>query len=159
MKEELLKQVTNEEYLRLETPKHIVSPTGCVHIANFMSVNGESQQEYTTLCGHVDPNKRIGDNYWHNWPVTEKEATCKRCISASPKVEHRLKSLTIRASDLETDFWQLAKKCEFYYLEDMENAQIFHDLPWKLCSHRRRLGTKKNPRKCNLLDCPLKYEK
>lgn len=138
------------------TPIKVVSPTGCVHIAR-----GQNNEDYLTLCNQVTScpeYSAFGFTAWHNWPLTGKDITCRRCLAKSESSEHRLKELAIKASDLETDFGQLAKKCKFFYLEDKENAQIFHDFQLKYCSHRHRLGTKKNPRQCNLLDCPLKHK-
>jgi hypothetical protein len=133
-------------------PIKIISPTGCVHIAD-----GQHGKEYTTLCNHVDSDRNPVDGRWHEWPLTNKQVSCRRCLAKSDSPAHRLKELAIKASDLESDFNQLAKKCEFFFLEDKENADIFHDFQLKFCSHRHRLGTKKNPKRCNLLACPLKY--
>jgi len=145
-------------------PIKIISPTGCVHIAN-----GQHGKEYTTLCNHVDCLKVVSvkqiifqvpfEGRWHHWPLTFKQVSCRRCLAKSESSAHRLKELAIKASDLETDFNQLAKKCEHFKMEDKENADIFHSLRLKWCLHRRRLGTEKYPKLCNLLECPLKYER
>jgi hypothetical protein len=135
-------------------PIKIISPTDCVHIAN-----GQHGKEYTTLCNHVDSKRNTIDGRWHEWPSTDKQVSCRRCLAMSFIPKYRLKELAIRTSDLESDFNHLAKKCEHFKLEDKENADIFHFLPLKWCLHRRRLGTEKYPKRCNLLDCPLKYER
>jgi hypothetical protein len=136
-------------------PIKIISPAGCVHIAK-----GQHGNEYLTLCNQTASYPGFSafeSNAWHHWPLTDKDVSCRRCLAKSESKEHRLKELAIKASDLDSEFGQLAKKCKFFYLEDKENAQIFHDFQLKFCSHRHRLGTKKNPKECNLLACPLKY--
>jgi hypothetical protein len=133
----------------------IISPTGCVHIAHSENILIGCSKEFTTLCNHA--SGRFESTSWFRWPLTDKPVSCRRCLALSENPSHRLKELAIKASDLESDFRQLAKKCEFFFLEDKENAQIFHDFQLKYCSHRHRLGTKKNPKECNLLDCPLRY--
>lgn len=138
--------------------KHIESPTGCVHIADTAELSGKFA-EYTTLCNHNNYHGSYGSGFWHRWPLTNKQVTCRRCLSLSDDPAYKLKELTIKASDLESDFNRLASKCKHFKLEDNENAQIFHSLPLKLCWHRNRLGTPKYPKKCNIIDCPLKYER
>jgi hypothetical protein len=136
-------------------PIKIISPTGCVHIAK-----GQNGNNYLTLCNQTTSLPEFSAfefTAWHHWPLTFKQVSCRRCLAKSESSAHRLKELAIKASDLDSDFRQLAKKCEFFFLEDKENAQIFHDFQLKFCSHRHRLGTKKNPKECNLLDCPLRY--
>jgi hypothetical protein len=140
-------------------PIKILSPTGCVHIANQENIAVSGSREYSTLCNYNDSRYSYGDGFWHIWPKTDKQVSCRRCLSMSEAPSHRLKELTIKASDLETDFDRLAKNCEHFRLESKENAQIFHSLPLKWCRHRRRLGTDKYPKSCNILDCPLKYER
>ena len=142
-------------------PIKIISPTGCVHIADYQNILVSGSREFTTLCNHRSPSSdsTVAEEFWHRWPLTDKQVSCRRCLALSENPAHRLKELAIKASDLESDFNQLAKKCEHFKLEDKENADIFHSLPLKWCRHRRQLGTEKYPRRCNLLDCPLKYEK
>ena len=142
-------------------PIKIISPTGCVHIAHAENILVGGSKEYTTLCNQTascPAFSAFAFTAWHRWPITDKPVNCRRCLAMSDIPKYRLKELAIKASDLDAEFGQLAKKCEFFYLEDKENAQIFHDFQLHFCSHRRRLGTKKNPKRCNLLACPLKYK-
>ena len=138
----------------------IESRTGCVHIVGSFKIEEKSgwRHDFTTLCGRRETGWK-GRRRELGWKVIQTfPVDCRLCLAKSESPPHRLKELSIKASDLESDFNQLAKKCEFFFLEDKENADIFHDFQLKFCSHRRRLGTEKYPKQCNLLECPLKYK-
>jgi hypothetical protein len=51
----------------------VVSPTGCVHAV----ANAGLLKRYSTECNH---SEAYGAGYYHNWPVTDKPITCKRCL-------------------------------------------------------------------------------
>ena len=72
--------------------KKVESPTGCVHAV----ANGNSMEAgYGTLCKHRD-YYRV-DGYWHHWPLTDKEVTCKRClklINAKERYRRRTQALS-----------------------------------------------------------------
>jgi hypothetical protein len=139
-------------------PVKILSPTGCVHIAAQENITVSGSREYTTLCGHA--SGRIEATAWFLWPKADGPVTCRRCLAQSENPAHRLKELTIKASDLESRFYSLAKGgCEYFQLEELSISERYWRLPAKFCLHKRRLGTKKNPVKCRLCDCPLKYER
>jgi hypothetical protein len=104
-------------------------------------------------------NAKVVASFEKGEELTEKAVTCKKCLSLRKNEMDELKNLAIKSSDLESDFNQLAKKCEHFKLEGAENAQIFHSLPLKFCLYYRRLEPQKYPGLCNIIDCPLKYEK
>lgn len=135
-------------------PIKIVSPTGCVHIAHLENIIVSGSREYTTLCSHAAG--RLEVTSWFLWPRTDKQVSCRRCLAQSKNPMDGLKGLAIKAADMDSDFHGLAKRfCSFFSLKSRE----YNPIALRICSHRRRLGTEKNPRFCNLLDCPLKYER
>ncbi len=56
--------------------KRIKSPTGCVHIATDVELNGM----HSTLCHHIDYYKSSKEHYYHKWKLTASKVTCKRCL-------------------------------------------------------------------------------
>lgn len=55
--------------------KKVKSPTGCVHIV----AGGNEKDGWITACNHRDFHR--WDGYEHQWPLTDKDVTCKRCIA------------------------------------------------------------------------------
>ena len=141
------------------SPVRIKSPTGCVHIAESENILIDGDREYTTLCRHRATSPTSGENFWHRWRKTDESVTCRKCLLANEDPKLTLKLLSMKASDLESRFYSLAKGCEYFQLEELSISERYWRLPAKFCLHKRRLGTKKNPVKCRLCDCPLKYEK
>lgn len=58
--------------------KKVESPTGCVH-----AVEGGHKGAWFTKCGHRNYYRTFG--YEHNWPLTDKPVTCKRCLAVMIK--------------------------------------------------------------------------
>ena len=61
--------------------KGVKSPTGCVHAVD----GGNKLEGYMTLCNHRNYYKNFGEGYWHHWPLTDEEVTCKRCLKLMGK--------------------------------------------------------------------------
>lgn len=60
----------------------IVSSTGCVHLVDSM-LRGRHfpfGKRYVTKCNHNDYHRSYGSGYFHDWELTEKPVTCKRCL-------------------------------------------------------------------------------
>jgi hypothetical protein len=55
--------------------KRIESPTGCVHVV----ASGNERGGWVTACNHRDYNR--WDGYEHQWPLTSKKLSCKRCMA------------------------------------------------------------------------------
>ncbi len=75
----------------------VVSPTGCVHL-----VSDVDRKYYRTECNHKDYFKGWDGGYYHDWRLTEKPVTCKRCLKSlgpaeEQKPETKLRTLTVQS--------------------------------------------------------------
>ena len=60
----------------------VVSPTGCVHIVDSTMIGRHFpfDERYGTKCNHNDYHRSYGAGYFHDWSITDKPVTCKRCL-------------------------------------------------------------------------------
>ena len=65
---------------------HVVSPTGCVHYADY-----RSGQYVTTLCNHTNYYETCGN--LHKWESTNKPVTCKRCLKLANRYNLKFKAI------------------------------------------------------------------
>lgn len=60
----------------------VKSPTGCVHA---VEGGNKKDRKRATMCNHVNYYRYYGDQYYHDWPFTDDEVTCQKCIAAMVK--------------------------------------------------------------------------
>ncbi len=110
----------------------IVSPTGKVHAVNqqfdLMPVLERTKLGFATLC----------NQYYHKWPTTTKDVTCKRCLSILNKMlEHK-----------ETGWTRARSCCEHRYPHLKYGIQ---------CKNKCYHGVPDKPRLCDSLYCAIPH--
>lgn len=57
------------------------SPSGVVHRVGYIFTRKDGTKAVNTECNHRNYFKNSANGYEHDWPLTDKPVTCKRCLS------------------------------------------------------------------------------
>jgi len=60
---------------------NVESPSGCVHSVEDSFITVDKEKMYRTLCNHRNHFKSFEDVHYHNWKITLRPVTCKRCMA------------------------------------------------------------------------------
>lgn len=146
----------------------IKSATGCVHAVDDKQMGGirfrkGEKKRRATMCNHANYYYSYGEQYYHDWPLTDDEVTCQRCIAVmvrqgvipdvAPVIELGITSLgkaIVKADkQFKAHFIVLSKQCPFRKPATVGRKKI----PMFKCTHKNL----KDPNfgwSCGMGNCP-----